>query len=99
MSIVFVDLLDAEYTEVELRADKREKQTIIISKEVAKSAGSARKMAMDFIRKNESLKAVDETGNSFRFRVRDPGRFAKGSFRTFQPKGKSGVSIVFGELK
>lgn len=99
MNKVFVDLFDAEHTEVELRADKREKQTIIISKEVAKNAGDARKMAMEFIRKNESLKAVDETSNSFRFRVRDPGRLAKGSFRTFQPKGKPGISIVFGELK
>lgn len=99
MNNILIDLFDAEHTEAELRADKREKQTIIISKEVAKSAGDARKMAMEFIRKNESLKAVDETGNSFRFRVREPGRFAKGSFRTFQPKGKPGVSIVFGELK
>ena len=96
---LLIDLFDAEHTEVALRADKREKQTIIISKELAKSAGAARKLAMEFIRKNENLKEADETGNSFRFRVREPGRFVEKSFRTFQPKGKPGVSIVFGELK
>jgi hypothetical protein len=99
MSEILIDLLDAEHTEKQLRADKREKQTIVISKEVAKTAGAARKMAMEFIKKGENLKEADETGTSFRFRVREPGMFMEKSFRTFQPKGKPGVSIVFGEMK
>jgi hypothetical protein len=78
----------------------RPKQTIIISKEAASTAAAAEKIATEFLSKDESFtKGAEETSTSFRFRVREPGQFKEGSFRTFQVPGKEGVSIVFGTFK
>jgi hypothetical protein len=74
---------------------KRPIQTIIISKEIAKTASAARKIAKEF----GEIKKTEETGESFRFRQMEPGLFKEKSFRTFQVPGKPGVSLVFGTLK
>jgi hypothetical protein len=43
---------------------------------------------------------LEETENSYRYRVRDPGDFQKGSFRTIElKKSKPRVNAVIGRLK
>lgn len=76
--------------------EKREIQTFVVSKEIASSVAEAKKIAEDFDMKTSK---VDETSSSYRFRQRDPGDFKEGSFRSFQPPGKKGVTMVFGALK
>jgi hypothetical protein len=52
------------------------------------------------------VKKIRETGQSYRFRQRDPSEFVAGSFRTFHipakgtrlPGGK-GVTVVYGQPK
>ena len=68
-------------------------QSIVISKEKAKSASEARKIAEKFAKGDPG--EVDETSNSFRYRQKQPGRYGK--FRTIQPE--EGVSIVYGHEK
>lgn len=76
-------------------ADKaRDLQTIIISKEVAKTLEEASKIAESF----GHVGKVDETETSFRFRQKDPSEFNDKTFRTFKP-AKNGVTLVFGTLK
>lgn len=70
-------------------------QTIIISKDIAKTKQEAEAIAKDF---GASELSVDETDSSFRFRQRDPKDFIEGSFKTFQTP-KNGVSLVYGKLK
>ncbi|MCK5605463.1 DUF2213 domain-containing protein [Candidatus Pacearchaeota archaeon] len=75
--------------------NKRQVQTIIVSKEIAKTSEAAKKIAKEF----GEIKKVEEKENSFRFRQMEPERFEEKSFRTFQVPGKPGVSLVFGTPK
>lgn len=78
-------------------AAKRELQTIILSKENFSSMAKAKETAKrfgDFIEGKE-----EETGENYRFRVKDPGEFMENSFRSFKPRGIKGVTLVFGALK
>lgn len=73
--------------------ERRELQTILVSKEVAPSEAEAKKKALKYGRADK----VDETEQSFRFRQRPPSDFVEGSFRSFKPE--EGVTLVFGQLK
>lgn len=89
-----VDAAD-DITEDANDADKaRDLQTIIVSKEVAKTLEEAKKIAEGF----GHVGKVDETETSFRFRQKDPTEFNEKTFRTFKP-AKNGVTLVFGTLK
>lgn len=72
-------------------------QSIIISRDFIDNARDARKEALEFVSEDEAklMKPVDETDQSFRFRIRPPGSFER--LRTFSPK--DGVSIVGGPIK
>ena len=74
---------------------ERALQTIIASKEEFSSETEAHKAAMKF---DDSLK-TEATESSFRFRVREPGEFREGSFKSFKPRGMKGITLVFGEVK
>jgi phage-related protein (TIGR01555 family) len=78
-----------------VRSDGRELQTIIISKEISSNIEEATKIA----RKFGKITKTETTKSSFRFRQKNPGKFVKGSFKTFNPPKQKGVSLVFGELK
>lgn len=68
-------------------------QTLIFSKEKFKTADQAKKWAKDH---NFKSGKVDETGESFRLRQVDPGKFKKGSLRTISLT--DGVKSVIGTL-
>jgi len=51
--------------------------------------------AMEFI----VNKPLDETSTSFRHRLREPGTFEEGTFRTIQFRGIEGIDMVVGKLK
>ncbi len=93
--------LDGDKDSIELalylldQRGKRPVQTIIISKEIAKTDSEAKKIAKEF----GKTKKIDEIDNSFRFRQMEPGLFKDDSLKTFQVPGKPGVSLVFGTLK
>lgn len=70
-------------------------QTLIVSKEKAASADAALEIAKNFA--DGPMNAVDETEESFRFRIRDPGRFKDSSFRTIHPI--EGIAMVMGKLQ
>ncbi len=74
---------------------ERELQTVIISKEIAKTQSEARKIAQDF----GITTKIDPTGTSFRFQQKNPGRFKDDSFKSFPVPGKKGVTLVFAESK
>ena len=69
-------------------------QSIIVSKEKAKSLDQAKQIAKDF--GAEHLQ-VDETETSYRFRQRNPSDFKKGSFRSKNIE-KAGVTLIYGQL-
>lgn len=77
----------------DVQLQQRVLQTIIISKGLHQSLDLAKMEAREF----GIVEKVDDAGDSFRFRQRDPDDFVEGSFRTFKPK--MGVSLVFGQLK
>lgn len=91
--------VDGEHLTKKMKDQERPLQTIIISKEVASSLEAAKTLAKNFLKKGEALSKSEETSTSYRFRQVDPGRFVEGSFKTFKPKGKKGVALVFGTLK
>ena len=91
--------IDGEHLKKQIEDQERPLQTIIISKEVASNLSAAKAIAKDFLKKGEALSKSEETSTSFRFRQIDPSRFTEGSFKTFKPKGKKGVALVFGALK
>jgi len=72
-----------------------ELQTVIVSKDKAKSLDQAKKIAKDVGAK--TLENVDETDSSYRFRQRDPNDFVVSSFRT--KAIANGASLVYGKLK
>jgi hypothetical protein len=69
-------------------------QTIIVSKDIAKSNDAAQRIAKEY---GADKTEVDETDTSYRYRQREPGQFVAGSYRTFTPK--DGVSVVYGKPK
>jgi hypothetical protein len=69
-------------------------QTVIVSKETAKTRKAAERVAWEFANR---ITTSRETATSFRFRQRPPEDFRKGSFRTKKIDG--GVSLVYGVLK
>ena len=69
-------------------------QTLIFGKDVFKTAEEATRWAADHGFENAK---VDETGDSFRLRQRDPGQFQDNSFRTIELT--KGVAAVIGKLK
>ncbi len=69
-------------------------QTLIFGKDVFKTAEEATRWAADHGFENAK---VDETGDSFRLRQRDPGQFHDNSFRTIELT--KGVAAVIGKLK
>jgi hypothetical protein len=75
---------------------KGEVQTIIVSKEIARTREEATEIARKF--GAEHLES-DMTSTSWRFRQRSPDDFMQSSFKTFKPEGKPGVSIVYGRLR
>jgi len=70
-------------------------QTIIVSKERAKSAEEARKIAEGVAGHDPG--PADETGTSYRYRQRNPSDFDESTFRTKEIS--TGVSIVAGKLR
>lgn len=70
-------------------------QTIIISKDKAKSLDQAKGLAKEVGAENFG---VDETETSYRFRQRNPGDFEPGSFRSFKIEQK-GATLIYGKLK
>lgn len=98
-SFLDAEEIDGEHLTKKMKDQERPLQTIIITKEVAQTLTEAQAMAKSFLRKGEELSKSEETSTSFRFRQMAPGRFAEGSFKTFKPKGKEGVALVFGTLK
>lgn len=71
-------------------------QTVIVSKDVAKTRAKATKVARKFANR---IYTSRETKNSWRFRQRPPKDFDQKSFRTFPVPGEKGVSLVYGTLK
>ncbi|MBI3320011.1 MAG: hypothetical protein HYZ89_05440 [Candidatus Omnitrophica bacterium] len=69
-------------------------QTLILGKEEFKSAEEATRWAADHGFGHDK---VDETGESFRLRQREPGDFKDGSFRTIELT--KGVTAVIGRLR
>ncbi len=70
-------------------------QTIIVSKEVAKSLEGAKQIARDVGAEHLD---VDETESSYRFRQRRPSDFLDGSFKS-HVIDKKGATLVYGKLK
>lgn len=70
-------------------------QTIIVSKDIAKTRPSAKKKAERHRRR--AIYTSRETSQSYRFRQRPPRDFVAGTFRT--KKIEPGISLVFGRLK
>lgn len=71
-------------------------QTVIVSKEVAKTRAKATKVARKFANR---IYTSRETKTSWRFRQRPPSDFRKKTFRTFPVPGEKGISLVYGQLK
>ena len=69
-------------------------QTVIVSKETAKTLAAAKRVAREF---SNRIYTHRETTTSWRFRQRPPEDFKKDSFRTKKIDG--GVSLVYGQLK
>lgn len=69
-------------------------QTVIISKDIAKTREAAAKVAREFANR---IYTSRETKTSWRFRQRPPDDFRKGTFRT--KKIQDGISLVYGTLK
>jgi len=72
----------------------RAKQTILISKNIAKSREEAKRIASAYA---DRIYTIRETDNFYRLRQLPPYKFVKGSFKTY--KVKTGIYIVYGELK
>lgn len=72
-------------------------QTVIVSKKSASTLEEAKKIV--FKLSNAHVGKTEETEESYRFRQKDPSLFKEASFKSFQPEGLSGVTMVFGELK
>jgi hypothetical protein len=70
-------------------------QTLIFDKDVFRTKAEALAWARGH--GFELHKALDETGDSFRMRQRDPGDFEAGSFRTITLR--PGVKAVIGRRK
>jgi hypothetical protein len=80
--------------EEQIEAASTTVQSLIFPKDKYKTA----KECKDWAKKNNyKNNKVDETGDSFRLRQRDPGDFQPGSFRTIE-FGK-GIKAVIGKLK
>ncbi|NSW82538.1 MAG: hypothetical protein HPY90_04555 [Syntrophothermus sp.] len=47
----------------------------------------------------EGAKGWDETGTSYRYRIRAPDDFEEGSFRTIELQNTNGIKMVVGKLK
>jgi hypothetical protein len=71
-------------------------QTVIVSKDVAKTRAAATKVARRFANR---IYTSRETKTSWRFRQRPPTDFVAKSFKTFKVPGEEGVSLVYGKLK
>ncbi len=67
-------------------------QTLIFSK-----GKFSKEQAVKWAKDHDMKGGVDETGDSFRLRQRDPGDFADGSFRTIDIT--DGIKAVVGHLK
>jgi len=70
-------------------------QSIIVSKDKAKSLDEAKKIAKDV---GATHLQADETDSSYRFRQRNPTDFVKSSFRS-KPIEQKGVTLIYGQLK
>lgn len=71
-------------------------QTIIVSKNLAKSRSRAEAMALPYARR---IYTSRETSSSWRFRQRPPTDFIKDSFRSFPLPNEPGIVLVYGKLK
>jgi hypothetical protein len=91
-----IGLCEAELSELGLIEKQMVLQTIILSKVRFETAAAAKKWITDH---NFAVKAgaPDETGDSWRFRQREPGEFEPGTFRTISMT--DGVKAVVGQLK
>lgn len=96
-----LELLQATLAQLEinqtlktLTADSTEIQTLIFDKKKFKSSKECTKWASDH--KFKSGK-VDETGNSFRLRQKDPGSFKDGTLKTITIT--DGIKAVVGVPK
>lgn len=65
-------------------------QSVVISKEIAKTAEEAKKIARDF---GAEIKKTEETSTSWRFRQVEPNPSA--TYKTFNPPGKPGVALIY----
>jgi len=72
----------------------RAKQTILVSKKIAKSIIEATKIARRYA---DRIYTSRETENFYRFRQRPPEDFIEGSYKT--NKVGNGIYIIYGELK
>ena len=75
---------------------KENLQTIIVSKDLAKTRKKAKKVAEPYARR---IYTSRETGTSWRFRQRPPSDFVKGSFKSFPLPQEPGIVLVYGKLK
>lgn len=75
---------------------KREAQTYIVPKALAKTVDEAAKIVKAM---GGKVTTSRETGESWRFRQRPPEKFVAGSFKTFEVPQSKGVVIIFGSLK
>lgn len=73
--------------------DKGTLQTIVISKEIAKSLQEASSKA----KKYGEIRTSRETDSSYRFAQRSPDDFQADSYKSFSPE--KGVTLVYGKLK
>ena len=71
-------------------------QTVIVSKDVARTRAKATKVARRFANR---IYTSRETKTSWRFRQRPPKDFVQKSFRTFPVPGEKGISLVYGQLR
>jgi hypothetical protein len=71
-----------------------EMQTVIVPKSLAGSLEEATRIAK---RVASKIYTSRETDSSYRFRQRPPEDFVAGTFRT--SKLKSGVTVIYGEIK
>lgn len=69
-------------------------QRVIISKKIASNRAQAKKTAMKFA---DKFLKVDETEESWIFRVREPSRFSPRTFRSVRPQ--KGVTLTLGKFK
>ena len=67
-------------------------QTLIFS-----NAEFSKEQAMKWAKDHQMKAGVDETGDSFRLRQKDPGNFDPNSFRTIELT--KGIKAVVGHLK